>query len=139
MKILIADDEKIMLKIIELRLKKDGHEVIVTSNGQEALEQIKLQDPDMIIADIMMPFTSGLEIVSVVKQGGLHRKVHIIILSSMGQENVVLEAFNLGADDYITKPFSPNELSMRVKRLATVTNLFANADEKAVQSEKIPD
>ena len=126
MKILIADDEMIMLKIIELRLKKDGHEVIVTSNGQEALEQIKLQDPDMIIADIMMPFISGLEIVSVIKQSGLHRKVPIIILSSMGQENVVLEAFNLGADDYITKPFSPNELSMRVKRLAPATSLFAN-------------
>lgn len=122
MKILIADDEMIMLKIIELRLKKDGHEVIVTSNGQEALEQIKLRDPDMIIADIMMPFTSGLEIVSAVKQGNLGRIVPIIILSSMGQENVVLEAFNLGADDYITKPFSPNELSMRVKRLAPLTN-----------------
>jgi DNA-binding response OmpR family regulator len=118
MKILISDDEKIMLKIIELRLKKDGHEVIVTSNGKEAIEQIKLHDPDMIIADIMMPFTSGLEIVSMVKQNHLHRKVPIIILSAMGQENVVLEAFNLGADDYITKPFSPNELSMRVKRLA---------------------
>ena len=125
MKILIADDELIMLKIIELRLKKDGHQVIVTSNGQEALEQIKLQDPDMIIADIMMPFTSGLEIVSVVKQNNTYRKVPIIILSSMGQENVVLEAFKLGADDYITKPFSPNELSMRVKRLAPVVNSFS--------------
>jgi DNA-binding response OmpR family regulator len=121
MKILISDDEVIMLKIIELRLKKDGHEVIVTSNGKEAIEQIKLHDPDMIIADIMMPFTSGLEIVSMVKQNHLHRKVPIIILSAMGQENVVLEAFNLGADDYITKPFSPNELSMRVKRLAAST------------------
>jgi DNA-binding response OmpR family regulator len=127
MKILIADDELIMLKIIELRLKKDGHEVIVTSNGQEALEQIKLQDPDMIIADIMMPFTSGLEIVSVVKQNNTYRKVPIIILSSMGQENVVLEAFKLGADDYITKPFSPNELSMRVKRLAPVVNSFSQS------------
>jgi DNA-binding response OmpR family regulator len=123
MKILIADDELIMLKIIELRLKKDGHQVIVTSNGQEALEQIKLQDPDMIIADIMMPFTSGLEIVSVAKHDTNYRKVPIIILSSMGQENVVLEAFNLGADDYITKPFSPNELSMRVKRLASSAKL----------------
>ncbi|HEU5366070.1 MAG TPA: response regulator [Hanamia sp.] len=128
MKILIADDEMIMLKIIELRLKKDGHEVIVTSNGQEAVEQIKLQDPDMIIADIMMPFTSGLEIVSLVKKGNLHRKVPIIILSSMGQENVVLEAFNLGADDYITKPFSPNELSMRVKRLASSVNSLAKVN-----------
>ena len=128
MKILIADDEIIMLKIIELRLKKDGHEVIVTSNGQEAVEQIKLQDPDMIIADIMMPFTSGLEIVSLVKKENLHRKVPIIILSSMGQENVVLEAFNLGADDYITKPFSPNELSMRVKRLASSVNSLAKVN-----------
>lgn len=128
MKILIADDEMIMLKIIELRLKKDGHEVIVTSNGQEAVEQIKLHDPDMIIADIMMPFTSGLEIVSLVKKGSLYRKIPIIILSSMGQENVVLEAFNLGADDYITKPFSPNELPMRVKKLAALTNGLSKAD-----------
>jgi DNA-binding response OmpR family regulator len=132
MKILIADDELIMLKIIELRLKKDGHEVIVTSNGQEALEKIKQEDPDMIIADIMMPFTSGLEIVAVVKQDKQRRNVPIIILSSMGQENVVLEAFNLGADDYITKPFSPNELSMRVKRLAPsapVVKLVSTLDE----------
>jgi DNA-binding response OmpR family regulator len=130
MKILIAEDELIMLKIIELRLKKDGHEVITASNGQEALEQIKLQDPDMIIADIMMPFTSGLEIVSLVKHEDFHRKVPVIILSAMGQENVVLEAFNLGADDYITKPFSPNELSMRVKRLAPIKNLVIQSDEK---------
>ena len=120
MKILIAEDEMIMLKIIELRLKKDGHQVITTSNGKEALEQIKLHDPDMIIADIMMPFTSGLEIVSVVKHDKERRNAPIIILSAMGQENVVLEAFKLGADDYITKPFSPNELSMRVRRLAPV-------------------
>lgn len=117
MKILIADDEPIMLKIIELRLKKDGHQVIVTADGKQALEQIALQDPDMVITDIMMPFSSGLEIVGKVKQGQ-NRKIPVIILSAMGQENVVLEAFNLGADDYITKPFSPNELSMRVKRLS---------------------
>lgn len=129
MKILIAEDELIMLKIIELRLKKDGHEVITASNGQEALEQIKLQDPDMVIADIMMPFTSGLEIVSVIKNANFPRKVPVIILSAMGQENVVLEAFNLGADDYITKPFSPNELSMRVKRLAPAKSLIIENNE----------
>jgi DNA-binding response OmpR family regulator len=129
MKILIADDEMIMLKIIELRLKKDGHQVIVTTNGQEALEKITQEDPDMIIADIMMPFTSGLEIVSVIKQDKQRRNVPIIILSSMGQENVVLEAFNLGADDYITKPFSPNELSMRVKRLAPAAKTAGAIDE----------
>ena len=64
-----------------------------------------------------MPFSSGLEIVGRVKHN-VEKKTPVIVLSSMGQENIVLEAFNLGADDYITKPFSPNELSMRVKRLA---------------------
>lgn len=116
MKILVAEDEPIMLKTIALRLRKDGHDVITADNGREAMEQIDQQKPDMIITDIMMPYSSGLEIVGKVK--GMDQKVPIIVLSAMGQENVVLEAFNLGADDYITKPFSPNELSMRVKRLA---------------------
>jgi DNA-binding response OmpR family regulator len=117
MKILIAEDEPIMQKTIALRLRKDGHEVIATDNGREALSFISAQSPDLIITDIMMPYASGLEIVGTVKQ--LDKKIPIIVLSAMGQENVVLEAFNLGADDFIAKPFSPNELSMRVKRLMT--------------------
>lgn len=115
MKILVAEDEPIMLKTIALRLKKDGHDIITTDNGREALSLIAEQSPDLIITDIMMPYASGLEIVGTVKQLG--KKTPIIVLSAMGQENVVLEAFNLGADDFISKPFSPNELSMRVKRL----------------------
>jgi DNA-binding response OmpR family regulator len=116
MKILVAEDEPIMLKTIELRLKKDGHQVIVTDNGMDAMKQIDAELPDLIITDIMMPYSSGLEIIGKVRslEG---KKIPIIVLSAMGQENVVLEAFNLGADDYITKPFSPNELSIRVKRL----------------------
>lgn len=117
MKILVAEDEPIMLKTIVLRLQKDGHYVIPVDNGREALEQIDQQQLDLIITDIMMPYSSGLEIVGKVKSDA-SRKIPVIVLSAMGQENVVVEAFNLGADDYITKPFSPNELSMRVKRLA---------------------
>lgn len=115
MTILVAEDEPIMQKTIALRLRKDGHEVLTTDNGREALAMIARQRPDLIITDIMMPYASGLEIVGTVKQ--LEKKIPVIVLSAMGQENVVLEAFNLGADDFISKPFSPNELSMRVKRL----------------------
>lgn len=114
MKILVAEDESIMLKTIEMRLKKDGHTVIATANGRDALEEIEKQQPDLVITDIMMPYSSGLEIVGKVKSG--EKKIPVIVLSSMGQENVVLEAFALGADDFITKPFSPSELSMRVRR-----------------------
>ena len=114
MKILVAEDELIIQKTIALRLKKDGHEIITTDNGREAIELIDQHQPDLIITDIMMPYSSGLEIVSRVKQS--EKKTPVIVLTAMGQENVVLEAFNLGADDFIAKPFSPNELSMRVKR-----------------------
>ena len=115
MKILVAEDEPIMQKTIALRLKKDGYQVITTDNGREALNLIAAESPDLIITDIMMPYASGLEIVGTVKK--MEKKVPIIVLSAMGQENVVVEAFDLGADDFIAKPFSPNELSMRVKRL----------------------
>ena len=115
MKILVAEDELIMLKTIELRLKKDGHEITTCSDGREAIKKIEEINPDLIITDIMMPFASGLEIIEEVKRKS-GKRIKIIVLSAMGQENVVLEAFQLGADDFITKPFSPNELSMRVKR-----------------------
>lgn len=121
MKILIAEDDEIILKIIEFRLKKDGHEVIITKDGRDALIKIKELQPDLVISDIMMPYTSGLEIVSELKTK-YGKKIPIIILSSMGQEDVVLEAFKLGADDFITKPFSPNELTMRINRLEPVIN-----------------
>lgn len=116
MKILVAEDEPMLLKTIELKLKKEGYEVITTSDGREAAARIEETDPDLVITDIMMPYVSGLEIVSIVRKR-THKRIPIIILSAMEQEKVVMEAFELGADDYITKPFSLNELVIRVKRL----------------------
>lgn len=118
MKILVAEDEPMLLKTIELKLRKEGYEVITTSDGREAAAKIEETDPDMVITDIMMPYVSGLEIVSIVRKR-IHKKIPIIMLSAMEQEKVVMEAFELGADDYITKPFSLNELAIRVKRLMT--------------------
>jgi len=118
MKILVAEDEMIVLRTIDLRLKKDGYEVFVAEDGKKAMEHLDSFCPDLIITDIMMPYVSGLEIIGQVRKGG-GKRIPIIILSAMGQEDVVLEAFQLGADDYITKPFSPNELSVRVKRFLT--------------------
>lgn len=116
MKILVVEDEAMMLKALEFRLKKDGYQTIVAEDGKKAMEYIEQSPPDMIITDIMLPYVTGLEIVNYAKNiRGLN--IPIIILSAVGLEKTVLEAFELGADDFITKPFSPNELSMRVKRL----------------------
>src|SRR5690606_26713857 len=115
MVVLLAEDDELILKTIEHKLKKEGFEVILTRNGQEAIELIRSQKIDLIISDIMMPFASGIEILAEVKQ--LEQPIPIIMLSSMGQEEIVIEAFEMGASDYMIKPFSPNELILRINKL----------------------
>ena len=114
MTILIAEDDMTMQSTLALCLKMDGHNVIACADGKEALTKIEEMSPDLIITDIMLPFSSGLEIIDTVKNKA-GKKIPIIILSAVDEENVMREAFKLGADDYIPKPFSPNELSMKVK------------------------
>jgi len=115
MLILIAEDDELILKTIEHKLLKEGYEVVVTRNGKDAIDTIKEREIDLIITDIMMPFASGTEILAAIRSFG--KKIPVIMLSSLGQEEVVLEAFDLGASDFMVKPFSPNELILRIKRL----------------------
>jgi DNA-binding response OmpR family regulator len=117
MKILLAEDDNLIRKTIEIRLVKDGHDIISCAEGTTALENLKTNPPDMVITDIMLPSASGLEIVSAVKEVA-DKPIKVIVLSAMGQEDIVEEAFKLGADDYMTKPFSLTELSIRVKKLS---------------------
>ena len=114
MVILIAEDDELILRTIEHKLLKEGYDVILSRNGKEAIDHIKNSEVDLIITDTMMPFVSGIEILSALN---LMEKIPVIMLSSMGQEEVILTAFDLGASDFIVKPFSPNELMLRVKRL----------------------
>lgn len=122
MKILIAEDEPLILQTLELKLKKEGYDVIGCVDGLDALQKIDSEQPDLIITDIMMPYMSGLEVVRKVKQDDHSRNTPVIVLSTMGQESIVEEAFELGADDYLKKPFSLSELSIRIKKLAKKNN-----------------
>lgn len=115
MKILVCEDDYMMVKAIEHRLLRDEYEIVVATDGQVAAEKIKTEEFDLILTDMLMPFLGGLEIINLVKND-LKKKTPIIVLSKLGQEESIIEAFKLGADDYMTKPFSPNELSLRVKR-----------------------
>ncbi len=116
MKILICEDEEIMLTALEFRLRKQGFEVLLAENGKIALEKIKKEKPDLVVADIIMPFVSGLELIEFVRKD-MRNALPIIIISALEHEDVVLEAFRLGATDFITKPFKPNELILRIKRI----------------------
>ncbi|MEM9822380.1 MAG: response regulator [Bacteroidota bacterium] len=116
MKVLICEDEEIMLTALEFRLRKQGLEVLVAEDGKQALQKIKDHNPDIIVADIMMPFVTGLELISFVR-GDMKSSLPIIIISALENDEVVLEAFRLGATDFVTKPFKPNELILRIRKI----------------------
>jgi DNA-binding response OmpR family regulator len=115
MKILVCEDDFMMIKAIEHKLQREGYQVEVANDGRTAVEKIKGDEFDLIITDLLMPFTGGLELINMTRNE-LNKTTPIIVLSKVGNEETIIEAFKLGADDYLTKPFSPNELSIRVKR-----------------------
>ena len=118
MKILVCEDDYMMLKTIEHKLIREGYEVELAKDGKEAFELLKQNQYDLVVTDLLMPYSTGLEIIDLIRNQ-LKLSTPIIILSKVGMEKTVLQAFDMGTDDYIVKPFSPNELSTRIKRLIT--------------------
>jgi two-component system, OmpR family, response regulator VicR len=115
-KIVLAEDNSTLSLLLKFRLEKEGYKLLIAVDGKEAIELIEQHNPELILTDIMMPFISGLEVISHVRNK-LNKQTPIIVFSAAGQEEMVLKAFNLGANDFMGKPFSPNELVIRVKRL----------------------
>ncbi|WP_339919691.1 response regulator transcription factor [uncultured Flavobacterium sp.] len=115
-KILLAEDNSMLSLLLKFRLEKEGYELLIAENGKESIALIEEHSPELILTDIMMPFISGLEVISHVRNT-LFAKTPIIVFSASGQEEVVLKAFKLGANDFMSKPFSPNELMNRVQRI----------------------
>jgi two-component system response regulator VicR len=113
-----------MLTALEFRLRKQGFDVLKAQDGKQAITKIQQEAPGMIIADVMMPYVTGLELIGYVRES-LHSNVPIIIISALEEEDVVLEAFRRGATDFITKPFRPNELILRIKKIAQDMRLEA--------------
>jgi len=105
-----------MSKAIEHKLKSEDYTIDLAIDGNQACEKLDHTVYDLIMTDLLMPFVGGLEIINKIRNE-LKLKTPIIVLSALGDEETIIEAFKLGADDYITKPFSPNELTVRVKRL----------------------
>jgi DNA-binding response OmpR family regulator len=114
-KIVIAEDNSVFLLLIRLRLEKEGYQLFIAEDGKKAIELIETYDPDLILTDIMMDYVSGLEVISHVRNV-LNKQTPIIVFSASGQEEMVIKAFDLGANDFMGKPLSPNELIIRVKR-----------------------
>ena len=113
---MIIEDDLLISSLVQFRLRKDGYETLLVKDGNAGIHAIDTENPDLIITDVMMPFKNGIEIIQYAKK--TKPEIPIIVLSSLGEEEkIVLEAFNLGVADFIPKPFNPNELAIRVKRV----------------------
>jgi DNA-binding response OmpR family regulator len=116
-KILIADDEINIVIALEFLLQQGGYEVRVATTGEDALRQIETFAPDLVLLDVMMPQVSGYEVLQRIRARDEWRRIKIVMLSAKGREVEISKGMSLGADLYVTKPFSSAELVATVGRM----------------------
>ena len=126
--ILVVDDEERMLRFIRLNLEHDGFLVIQATRGMQALDMLRQEMPDLVLLDVMMPDLDGFEVLRMIREA---YSIPVIMLTAKGEEDDRVYGLELGADDYITKPFSPRELVSRVKAVLRRT------DSSAIQSKDL--
>jgi len=113
--ILIVEDEKDIVKMLDYNLKKEGFKILSVNDGEDALDLATKDQPDLIILDLMLPGMDGLEVCKALKKENKTASIPIIMLTAKSQETDKIVGLELGADDYVTKPFSPRELIARIK------------------------
>src|SRR6266705_6479549 len=116
-RVLIVDDDPDILRLVSYNLKQAGFEAITADTGRKALETIQRRPPDLIILDVMLPDVDGMEVCRTLRGHDSSRLIPIIMLTARGEEIDRVVGFELGADDYVMKPFSPRELVLRVKSI----------------------
>ena len=133
-KILVVDDEPTIVRLMEFILARQGHEMLVAVNGEEALEKIRAHAPDLVLLDIMMPRIDGYEVARTVRADPATAALPIIMLSAKAQEEDIRKGVEIGVDEYITKPFSPEHLVHVVAGYLSRLNKDETKDE--IKDEK---
>lgn len=116
-KILIVDDEPNIVISLEFLMQQSGYEVAIARDGEEALTQMASFQPDLVLLDVMLPLRNGFEVCQKIRENSLWNRVKVVMLSAKGREIEVSKGLTLGADAYITKPFSTKDLVAQVQRL----------------------
>jgi two-component system KDP operon response regulator KdpE len=131
--ILVVDDEERMSRFIRLNLEHDGFQVIEANRGMQAIQLIRDQMPDLVLLDIMMPDLDGFEVLQLIRETS---QVPVIMLTAKGEEDDKVRGLELGADDYVTKPFSPRELVSRVRAVLRRNDQGSTADDGIVEVDE---
>jgi two-component system alkaline phosphatase synthesis response regulator PhoP len=114
-KILVVDDEEDILELVRYNLAREGYKILCASSGEDGLKAAKAEKPNLIVLDLMLPGIDGLDVTRRLKADDATRKIPIVMLTAKGEESDIVTGLELGAEDYITKPFSPRVLVARVK------------------------
>jgi two-component system, OmpR family, alkaline phosphatase synthesis response regulator PhoP len=114
-KIVVIEDETDILEVIAYNLKREGYEVITSTSGEDGLEKIEKSKPNLVVLDLMLPEVDGIELCRKLKSDPVTQAIPVIMVTAKGEESDVVLGLGVGADDYVTKPFSPRELTARVK------------------------
>jgi DNA-binding response OmpR family regulator len=117
--LLVADDDEDILTLVRLRLTRSGFDVVVARDGEEALRLTREHRPDLAVLDWMMPKTSGIEVLRAIRAGSDTAEIPVVLLTARASDGDVAEGMAAGADDYIKKPFSPQDLAARVTTILT--------------------
>ena len=116
-KILAVDDERHIVRLVEVNLQRAGYEVVTAFDGREALEKVKSENPDLVVLDVMMPYMDGFEVLKNLKADPTTAEIPVIMLTAKAQDADVFRGWQSGVDCYLTKPFNPMELLTFVKRI----------------------
>lgn len=128
-RVLIIEDERALTDVLTYNLQREGYEVVVAHDGQEGLRKAQMQIPDVVILDLMLPKVDGLEVCRELRAGERTRSVPILMLTAKAEETDQVVGFSMGADDYVTKPFSVKVLLQRLKALQRRVEQTAEAGE----------
>lgn len=118
LKILVCDDERHIVRLIQVNLERQGYQVVTAFDGKEGLEKIRAEKPNLVVLDVMMPYMDGFEVLKTLRREPETEGLPVIMLTAKAQDKDVFEGYHYGADMYLTKPFNPMELVSFVKRIA---------------------
>ena len=133
-RILVIEDEPMVAEVVERYLRRDGYEVTLAHDGHAALDCFHREQPDLIVLDLMLPGVDGMDVCREIRKTSV---IPIIMLTARGEEVDKLVGLEIGADDYVTKPFSPRELAARVKAILRRTGLHARMDVEALRFDDL--
>lgn len=135
--ILVVDDEEDILELVRYNLSREGYKILCASSGEEGLKVARAENPDLIVLDLMLPGLDGLDVTRRLKGDDDTRKIPIVMLTAKGEESDIVTGLELGAEDYITKPFSPRVLVARVRAVLRRDLKYVSKEKEVLRIHEI--